>query len=238
MCVGAPRAAALLPLLTHACGCLCADAQILDMTSLYLNNCVLGISLFNFGLFAYTHGIISCGYRRAAEVVFLRSVVSPICCLCVMLMFGLRGEPLKIMTMQGALPQAVSSFVVFKEFKIQPDVFSTSTTVGTALCLPVMIIWCVPCVLLTWQRRVLTCVLLTWQRDAQVLPAVLAVLSEEAGAAEGERACRRSAALTVACMIAIARRSTTRRCWAACHARCSCLTCVAKRIILVAGLAS
>jgi hypothetical protein len=153
--------------------------QILDMTSMYLNNCVLGISLFNFGarlcvllscgkqaqlvaliahrcrsrarlraprragLFAYVHGIISCGYRRAAEVVVLRSIVSPVCCLCVMLIFGLRGDALKIMVMQGALPQAVSSFVVFKEFKIQPEVFSTSTTVGTALCLPVMCIWCV-----------------------------------------------------------------------------------------------
>ena len=94
------------------------------------------------GLFAYVHGIVSCGYRRAAEVVVLRSVVSPICCLLVMLMFGMRGDALKIMVMQGALPQAVSSFVVFKEFQIQPEVFSTSTTVGTALCLPVMCIWC------------------------------------------------------------------------------------------------
>jgi hypothetical protein len=63
------------------------------------------------------HGVVSCGYRRAAEVVALRSVLSPLCCLCTMLAFGLRGEPLRIMVLQGALPQAVSSFVVFKEFK-------------------------------------------------------------------------------------------------------------------------
>ena len=93
------------------------------------------------GLFAFVHGIISCGNRRAAEAVLLRSVVSPVCCLLVALVFGFKGETLKIFIMQGALPQAVSSFVVFKEFKIQPEVFSTSTTVGTALCLPVMCIW-------------------------------------------------------------------------------------------------
>ncbi len=124
----------------HAPHCIAAARQILDATSLYLNNCVLGISLFNFGapptrthvvrspfigitpdhrshrgcsapptpagMFAYVHGIVSCGARRAVEVVALRSVLSPLCCLCVMLIFGLRGEELKIMVMQGALPQA------------------------------------------------------------------------------------------------------------------------------------
>jgi len=114
---------------------------ILDTTSLYLQNCVLGISLFNFGLFAFCHGIISCGYQRAAVIVLMRCVVSPLCCLLVMLVFRLKGDVLKIMILQGALPQAVSSFVVFKEFKIQPEVFSTSTTLTTALCLPTMLIW-------------------------------------------------------------------------------------------------
>lgn len=87
------------------------------------------------------HGIISCGNRRAAEAVLLRSVLSPVCCLLTGLLFRLKDDVLKIFTLQGALPQAVSSFVVFKEFKIQPEVFSTSTTVGTALCLPVMCVW-------------------------------------------------------------------------------------------------
>ena len=99
----------------HAARLLCTLLpQILDTTSLYLNNCVLGISLFNFGLFAFAHGIISCGRRKAAEVVFLRCVLSPLCCLLTMLALGLRGDALKVMVMQGALPQAVSSFVVFK----------------------------------------------------------------------------------------------------------------------------
>ena len=93
------------------------------------------------GLFAFVHGIISCGYRRAVETVLLRYVLSPVCCLLVGLMFGFRGDNIKVFTMQGALPQAVSSFVVFKELKIQPEVFSTSTNVGTLLCLPVMCLW-------------------------------------------------------------------------------------------------
>ena len=111
------------------------------------------------------HGIISCGNRRAAKVVLLRSVLSPVCCLLTGLLFRLKGDVLKIFILQGALPQAVSSFVVcacsslvsallacadalscyllptVKEFKIQPEVFSTSTTLTTALCLPVMCIW-------------------------------------------------------------------------------------------------
>jgi hypothetical protein len=154
------------------------------------------------------HGIVSCGRRRAVEVVALRSVLSPVCCLCVMLIFGLRGEELKIMVMQGALPQAGAAlsqpvlcvsaagslpaisgphamprdaptsnsvlFVVFKEFKIQPDVFSTSTTLGTALCLPVMSIWCV-CVRMC-VRSVNDCKL-THHSVEQVLHPFVAILT-------------------------------------------------------------
>ena len=114
---------------------------ILDVTTLYLQNCVLGISLFNFGLFAYVHGIVSVPPRRALEVVLYRSVLSPVCCALTMLAFGFTGPSLKIMIMQGALPQAVSSFVIFKEFRIQAETFSTSTNLSTLLCLPTMCVW-------------------------------------------------------------------------------------------------
>ena len=40
-------------------------SQIIDSVSLYLNNCVLGVSLFNFGLFCHMNGIISCSRMEA-----------------------------------------------------------------------------------------------------------------------------------------------------------------------------
>lgn len=114
---------------------------ILDATSLYLNNCVLGVSLFNFGLFSYLNGVVSCTPKEAVAVVVGRFLISPAINLPIMYAFGMKGETLKIMVMQAALPQAVSSFVVFKEFKVRPEVFSTSMVLGTAMCLPATCIW-------------------------------------------------------------------------------------------------
>jgi auxin efflux carrier family protein len=102
----------------------------------------LGISLFNFGLFTYVNGMLSCGWRKLAQILFLRFVASPLCCLSVLLMFGNFSKDLmKLLVLSAAMPQALSSFVVFKEWKIQPEVFSTSMTVGTALCLPITCLW-------------------------------------------------------------------------------------------------
>ena len=115
---------------------------IIDQTALYLHNCVLGVSLFNFGLFAQVNGMMPCGVRKTILIQFVRSVVCPLATLLVLLLFRFRGSELKLLVISAALPQALSSFVVFKEYKIQPEVFSTSMTVGTVLCLPVVCIWC------------------------------------------------------------------------------------------------
>lgn len=114
---------------------------IIDQTALYLHNCVLGTSLFNFGLFTHLNGMMPCGLRKTLVIVIMRSIVCPLATLLVLLLFRVRGEELRLLVMSAALPQALSSFVVFKEFKIQPEVFSTSMTVGTVLCLPVVCIW-------------------------------------------------------------------------------------------------
>lgn len=53
----------------------------------------------------------------------------------------MRGMQFKIMVLQSAMPQGTSSFVLFKEARIRPDVFSSALVVGTALCLPVTLIW-------------------------------------------------------------------------------------------------
>ena len=116
--------------------------QIVDQTFLYLQNCVLGISLFNFGLFAHVNGMISCGWRKLGEILLLRFVASPFLCLAVLMMFGnFPRDDMRLLVLSAAMPQALSSFVVFKEFKIKPEIFSTSMTMGTALCLPITCIW-------------------------------------------------------------------------------------------------
>lgn len=99
------------------------------------------MSLFNFGLFAFLNGLVACEPREAALGLLGRFVLSPLINVPVMYFFKMRGELMKIMIMQAALPQAVASFVVFKEFKIRPDIFSTSLILGTVMCLPATCIW-------------------------------------------------------------------------------------------------
>jgi auxin efflux carrier family len=86
--------------------------------------------------------MMPCGLRKTLVIMLMRAVVCPLATLLVLLLFRVRGEELRLLVMSAALPQALSSFVVFKEFKIQPEVFSTSMTVGTVLCLPVVCTWC------------------------------------------------------------------------------------------------
>lgn len=102
----------------------------------------LGISLFNFGLFTHVNGMLSCGWLKLAQILLLRFVLSPLCCLAVLLMYGnFPREEMKLLVLSAAMPQALSSFVVFKEWKIHPEIFSTSMTAGTALCLPITCLW-------------------------------------------------------------------------------------------------
>ena len=74
-------------------------------------------------------------------VVAGRFVFSPALNLPIMYVFGFRGVDLKILVMQAMLPQGISSFVVFKEFKTRPDVLCTSLVLGTLACLPATCIW-------------------------------------------------------------------------------------------------
>ena len=116
--------------------------MVIDQTFLYLQNTVLGISLFNFGLFSYVNGMLSCGWRKLGEILLLRFVASPFLCLAVLHMFGtFARDDMRLLVLSAAMPQALSAFVVFKEYKIQPEIFSTSMTMGTALCLPVTCMW-------------------------------------------------------------------------------------------------
>lgn len=95
------------------------------------------------GLFAYLNGVISCTKKELALALAMRFVVAPLINVPIMYLFKMRGTLMKIMILQSAMPQGTSSFVLFKEARIRPEVFSTSLVVGTALCLPITCIWCV-----------------------------------------------------------------------------------------------
>ena len=107
----------------------------------YLGSCVLGVALFNFGLFSHMHGVVSCGRAEMAGALLARFVLPPALNLPLMYAVGLRGDALKIMVMQAALPQAIAAFVMFKEFRLNPELFSTSVVLGTVLALPATCIW-------------------------------------------------------------------------------------------------
>ncbi|PIN23215.1 hypothetical protein CDL12_04077 [Handroanthus impetiginosus] len=60
-----------------------------------------------------------------------------------MFSMGLRGNVLRIVLIQAALPHAINSFVFAQEYGLHANLLSTSVFVGTIISLPLLIVYCV-----------------------------------------------------------------------------------------------
>uniref|UniRef100_A0A453RM85 Auxin efflux carrier component n=1 Tax=Aegilops tauschii subsp. strangulata TaxID=200361 RepID=A0A453RM85_AEGTS len=87
-----------------------------------------GMSMFSMGLFmAQQERIVACGGGLAALGMVLRFVAGPLAALAGAgaVAFGLRGDVLRFVIIQAALPQSIASFVFAKEYGLHADVLST-----------------------------------------------------------------------------------------------------------------
>ncbi|KAF7108575.1 hypothetical protein CFC21_109022 [Triticum aestivum] len=101
-----------------------------------------GMSMFSMGLFmAQQERIVACGGGLAALGMVLRFVAGPLAALAGAgaVAFGLRGDVLRFVIIQAALPQSIASFVFAKEYGLHADVLSTAVIFGTLVSLPVLI---------------------------------------------------------------------------------------------------
>ncbi|XP_019185859.1 PREDICTED: auxin efflux carrier component 5-like [Ipomoea nil] len=99
-----------------------------------------GIAMFSTGLFmALQDRIISCGWTLTVYGLVLRFLIGPATSAIGAILLRLHGDVLKIVIVQSALPQAVTTFIFAKEYGLHADVLSTAIIIGTILSLPVMI---------------------------------------------------------------------------------------------------
>ena len=112
----------------------------LDKTANQFADTVLGIALFDIGLFAYGRPVLQCSWPQLGAGLATRFVVSPALAYATASALGLRGELFKLFVLQAALPQAIVSFAIAVDYATYPNVFSTLVVVSTALSLPVLVV--------------------------------------------------------------------------------------------------
>ena len=112
----------------------------LDKTAKQFADTVLGIALFDIGLFAYGRPVLQCSWPQLGAGLATRFVVSPALAYATASALGLRGELFKLFVLQAALPQAIVSFAIAVDYATYPNVFSTLVVVSTALSLPVLVV--------------------------------------------------------------------------------------------------
>nr|GMD65351.1 auxin efflux carrier component 5-like [Ipomoea batatas] len=114
--------------------------SIVDDSILIMAKAGSGVAMFSTGLFmALQDRIISCGWALTVYGLVLRFLIGPATSAIGAGILRLHGDVLKIVIVQSALPQAVTTFIYAKEYGLHADVLSTAIIIGTILSLPVLI---------------------------------------------------------------------------------------------------
>ncbi|XP_076933349.1 auxin efflux carrier component 5-like [Bidens hawaiensis] len=99
-----------------------------------------GIAMFCMGLFmAMQDKMIDCKTKLVVLGMVLRFMVAPATVAIGSFIVGLRGDVLHVAIIQAALPQAIGSFVLAKEYGLHANLLSTAVIFGTLISIPVLI---------------------------------------------------------------------------------------------------
>ncbi|KAA8538927.1 hypothetical protein F0562_025619 [Nyssa sinensis] len=100
--------------------------SIMEGSILIMSRAGTGTAMFSMGLFmALQDKVIACGPTLTIYGMFLRFIVGPATMALGAFSVGLRGDVLRISIIQAALPQAINSFVIAKEYGLHATVLST-----------------------------------------------------------------------------------------------------------------
>ncbi|CAI9090908.1 OLC1v1025796C1 [Oldenlandia corymbosa var. corymbosa] len=114
--------------------------KIIEGSILIMSKGGAGLAMFSMGLFmALEEKIIACGMGLTLYGMVLRFVVGPATTAIGALATGLRGNVLRIVVVQAALPQALTAFVYAQEYGLHAQVLSTAVIFGTIVSLPLLI---------------------------------------------------------------------------------------------------
>ncbi|KAK4433028.1 Auxin efflux carrier component 5 [Sesamum alatum] len=114
--------------------------SIVDGSVMIMAKAGSGVAMFTMGLFmALQEKVIACGVRLTLYGMVLRFVSGPLTVAVGSLALGLRSNLLRIAIIQGALPQAIGSFVFAQEYGLHANILSTAVIFGTIVSLPLLI---------------------------------------------------------------------------------------------------
>eukprot|EP00850_Spirogloea_muscicola_P019961 SM000203S06137 [mRNA] locus=s203:232389:236503:+ [translate_table: standard] len=102
----------------------------------------LGMSMYSLGLFMGSQNtLVPCGACIAAWTLATRFIAGPALMAGISAACGLRGDTLRIATLQAALPQGIVAFVFANEYKVHAEVLSTGVSLGTVISIPILIVY-------------------------------------------------------------------------------------------------
>ncbi|XP_043722906.1 auxin efflux carrier component 5-like [Telopea speciosissima] len=100
----------------------------------------IGMAMFSMGLFmAMQEKFMACGLSLTVFGLVLRFVAGPAAIAIGSIAVGLHDDVLRIVIIQAALPQSITSFIYAKEYGLHADVLSTAVILGLIVSLPILV---------------------------------------------------------------------------------------------------
>lgn len=114
--------------------------SIMEGSILIMSKAGTGTAMFSMGLFmASQEKVIACGTSLTLYAMVLKFIAGPLAAAFGAIVVGLRGDVLRVVIIQAALPQSITSFIFAKEYGLHADVLSTAVIFGMMVSLPVLI---------------------------------------------------------------------------------------------------
>ncbi|XP_042506541.1 auxin efflux carrier component 5-like [Macadamia integrifolia] len=113
---------------------------IIEGSILIMSRAGIGMAMFSMGLFmALQEKFMACGPSLTVFGLVLRFVAGPAAIAIGSIAVGLHGDVLRVVIIQAALPQSITSFIYAKEYGLHADVLSTAVIFGMLLSLPILV---------------------------------------------------------------------------------------------------
>ncbi|CAK9190432.1 unnamed protein product [Sphagnum troendelagicum] len=116
--------------------------QIMEASLQIFTNMTLGTSMFLLGLFmANQPNLLPCGLWKTIEGIVIRFGVGPAIMTIASVAVGIRGNSLRFVITQAAVPQGIITFILANEYNMHADIFATAVSFQMLIFLPFVLLY-------------------------------------------------------------------------------------------------
>ncbi|CAN5952573.1 unnamed protein product [Sphagnum jensenii] len=116
--------------------------QIVEASLQIFTNMTLGTSMFVLGLFmANQPHLLPCGLWKTIEGIVIRFGVGPAIMTIASVAVGIRGNSLRFVITQAAVPQGIITFILANEYNMHADIFATAVSFQMLIFLPFVLLY-------------------------------------------------------------------------------------------------